>query len=276
MKPSYAVLIPIAAAVVGCASPVPVAQNFELTRQKVARAAHHWDVVAEDVVSQTLQSVAEKPQLQGRGFFVTPTRNTAFEVAFRDFMITHLVQRGATVSECKIGSPAVPGFARDGADVEVRYHTQIIVHSGRGWDYQPPRLTLLASGVAVLREIFLDDHEVAGALTGVALAEWWAGHMARPTRTELIVTTTVVENNRFVMRTKDIYYVPDGDAPLFTQKVARRSMCPEDKTMAADDTAERLPQEIVTELARQEMLERDMRRTNSQWKPTTQPPAYSF
>lgn len=168
------------------------------------------------------------------------------------------------------------GFARDGADVEVRYHTQLIVHSGRGWDYQPPRLTILASGVAVLREIFLADHEVAGALTGAALTDWWAGHMARPTRTEVIVTTTVVENNRFVMRTKDIYYVPDGDATLFTQKVAQRGMCPEEKTMAANDDAETLPQEIVTELSRQEMLKRDMRRTNPDWKPTTQPTAYSF
>ena len=77
--------------------------------------------MTEAAASQALRLVAEKPQLQGRGFFVSPTRNTAFEVAFRDFMITHLVQRGASVSECKIGSPAVPGFARDGADVEVRY-----------------------------------------------------------------------------------------------------------------------------------------------------------
>jgi len=85
MKQSYAVLIPLAVVVVGCASPVPVAQNFELTRQKVARAAHHWDVVAEDVVDQTLRSVAEKPQLQGRGLYVGQARSTAFDVAFRNF-----------------------------------------------------------------------------------------------------------------------------------------------------------------------------------------------
>lgn len=268
MKAGYALVLPVVAVMVGCASPMPVAQNFEMTHQKVARAAHHWDVVAEDAVSQTLQSIAEKPQLQGRGVYVAPTRSTAFDAAFRSFMITHLVQGGAAVSECKVISPAKPGFAQDGADVEVRYETQLIVHSGRGPDYQPPRLTVLASGVAVLREIFLAGHETTGTLTGVALAEWWAGHLARPTRTELIVTTTVVENNRFVMRTKDIYYVPDGDARLFTQKVAQRSVCPGEKTMSADDTSGQLSPEITVELARQEMHEREMRRINPLWQPT--------
>lgn len=275
MKASYALLIPIAAAVVGCASPMPVAENFQLSHQKVARAAHHWDVVAGDVAGQTLQAIADRPQLQGRGVYVAPARSTAFEVAFRSFMITNLVQSGATVSECKIGTPAGKGFSADGADVEVRYDTQVVVHSVRGPDYQPPRLTVLAAGVAVVREVFLGGDNIAGTLSGVALAEWWAGHLARPTRTELIVTTTVVENNRFVMRTKDIYYVPDGDVRLFSQKIADRSVCPGDKKVVMDD-AELVPKEVSAEIARQEMIERDMKRTNPQWKPSGQATSYSF
>lgn len=276
MKAAYALAVPVVAVMVGCASPLPVAQNFELSHQKVARAAHHWDVVADDVVGQTLRTISEKPQLQGRGVYVAPTRNTAFDAAFRSFMITHLVQRGATVSECKVGSSASPGFAQDGPDVEIRYDTQLVVHSGIGSNYQPPRLTVLASGVAVLREVFLGGDVVAGTLTGVALAEWWAGHLARPTRTELIVTTTVVENNRFVMRTKDIYYVPDGDARLFTQKVATRSACPGEKVAASEDVRGDLATDISAELYRKEMHEREMRRINPQWRATSAPFSYSY
>lgn len=277
MKHRYALLIPIAVAVtvVGCASPMPVAKNFELSQQKVARAVHHWDVVAGDVAGQTLQAIADRPQLQGRGIYVAPARSTAFEVAFRSFMITNLVQSGATVSECKVGTPTGAGFSADGADVVVRYDTQVVVHSGRGADYQPPRLTVLAAGVAVVREIFLGGENVAGTLSGLALAEWWAGHLAKPTRTELIVTTTVVENNRFVMRTKDVYYVPDGDVRLFSQKVADRSVCPSDRTVAVEE-GDGVPKEIATELARQELIERDMKRINPQWKPRNQGTSYSF
>lgn len=275
MKLSYALLIPIAVVVVGCASPMPVARNFELSQQKVARAAHHWDVVAGDVAGQTLQAIADRPQFQGRGIYVAPARSTAFEVAFRNFMITNLVQSGALVSECRVGKPTGAGFVAESSDVEVRYDTQVVVHSGREADYQPPRLTVLAAGVAVVREIFLSGENVAGTLSGVALAEWWAGHLARPTRTELIVTTTVVENNRFVVRTKDIYYVPDGDVRLFSQKIADRSACPGDKKVAMDD-GELVPKEVTAEIARQEMIARDMKRTNPQWKPSGQATSYSF
>lgn len=275
MKHRYALLIPFAALVVGCASPLPVAENFPLSHQKVARAAHHWDVVAGDVAGQTLQAIADLPQLQGRGIYVAPARSTAFEVAFRNFMITNLVQGGAAVSECRVGTPVGKGFSADGADVEVRYDTQVVVHSGRGPDYQPPRLTVLTAGVAVVREIFLGGDNIAGTLSGVALAEWWAGHLARPTRTELIVTTTVVENNRFVMRTKDIYYVPDGDVRLFSQKISDRSACPSDGKVATNE-GELVPKEVTAEIARQEMIERDMKRTNPQWKPRGQATSYSF
>ena len=59
MKKNYAVLASTVVALVGCASPAPVAQNFPLSYQQVARTAHHWDVVAEDVVSQTMQAIAD-------------------------------------------------------------------------------------------------------------------------------------------------------------------------------------------------------------------------
>lgn len=262
MNYSYALLIPVAAAVVGCASPVPVAQNFSLTHQKVARTAHHWDVVAEDVVEQTMQAMADKPQLQSRGVYVSPTRNTAFNTAFREFMITHLVDRGANVSVCKTATQSGPGFSGEGKDVEVQYDTQLVVHANAGPEYQPPMLTVLASGIAVVRNTALAGHVTSATLGGIAAADWWAGYLASPSRAEIIVTTTIAENNRFVARKSDIYYVPDGDTKLFVQKIAARSMCPSERT--AKTSAEDL--EVDQEIARQEMIERGQARSNPQWR----------
>lgn len=276
MNYSYALLIPVAAAVVGCASPAPVAQNFPLSYQQLARTAHHWDVVAEDVINQTMQAIADKPQLQSRGVHVTPARNSAFNTAFREFMITHLVDRGASVSVCKVGHAASPGFAAEGADVDVQYDSQLIVHGDDTPNYAPGRLTALASGVAVIRNIAKPDFpDVNAALIGAGvLGDLAGGLAASPTRTEIIVTTTIVDQNRFVVRKSDVYYVPDADAQLFMQRVAQRFPCPDDKT--ASSGGERL-NEAEVEQARREMHAREMRRINPQWRPANvQPAAYSY
>lgn len=261
------VLVPMVAVVVGCASPVPVAQNFPLTYQRVAGAAHHWDVVAQDVVEQTVKALATTPQLQQRGIYVVPARSTAFNVAFREMMITHLVTGGTRVSECPVDRPAGPGFSF-ARDVDLKYDTQVIVHGDAPRDIQPGQFTVLASGVAVLREIALGGEATPAVIGGVAFAEWWSAYRASPTRTEIIVTTTVVEDNRFVLRRKDVYYVPDGDAGLFAQRVARRSACPNDASLADAGT-----REAESEYARRALIEREMRRVNPNWKSGA---AYSY
>lgn len=276
MKRRYALLIPAITAMFGCASPVPVAENFPLSYQKVARTAHHWDVVADDVVSQTLQAISEKQQLQGRGIFVPAGRSTAFNTAFRDLLITRFVDSGAAVSVCRNAPGAKGGFAMDSPDVEVQYETQIISHADQPPYYRPGELTILASGVAVAYNVAaasLTRAQGTGAVIGLAaLADWGLGHVAAPTRTEVIVTTTIAERNRFVVRRSDIYYVPDGDAKLFVQRVARQSVCSED--MPASSAAVSNPADV--ELARQEQMARDMRRVNPEWRGPTQQTSWSY
>lgn len=270
MKTNYAVLASAVVALVGCASPAPVPVNFSLSHQKVARTAHHWDVVADDVVTETLREIVEKPLLQGRGVYVSQTKNTAFNAAFREFMITHMVNRGANVSVCKAGMvKAGGGFAPEAPDVEVMYDVQLVKHGAELPKYQPPRWTVLAAGVAVARDAFLMGHETTGTIGGIAFSEWWAGHYANPPKAEIIVTTTIAENNRFVSRKSDIYYVPEADSKLFIQRVAQRTVCPGDKAMAIDDGAA----EADREVARQEIIERGQARTNPEWRSSM---AYSY
>lgn len=270
MRSGYAMLIPITVVIVGCASPAPVPVNFALTHQKVARTAHHWDVVADDVVSETLRAITEKPQLQGRGVYISHTKNTAFNVAFREFMITHMVNQGADVSVCKSDMrTGRGGFTPEAPDVEVNYDIQFVKHGGQLPKYQPPRWTVLAAGVAVARDAFLAGDETTATIGGIAFGEWWAGHYANPPQAEIIVTTTIAENNRFVSRKSDIYYVPEADSKLFVQRVAQRTVCPGEKNVAMDDGAA----EASREVTRQEIIERGQARTNPQWRNST---SYSY
>lgn len=271
-------LSPLALAVLGCASPVPVAHNFPASEQLVARTAHHWDVVAQDVVAQTTAAIAANPVLQKRGIFVPrPDRSTAFNVVFRDFLVNNMVNQGLSVSVCEPTQSSGTGFSMEGADVEVQYDARVIGHGTYLPRYIPGSITALAAGVSVIYNMAENmssaNAVAAGAGAGLAvLADVAASNLARPTQTELIVTTTITENNRYIMRKSAIYYVPDADADLFSQRVSHRSRCPQDKNapVAQTDTTD----EADVEASRQAMVNRAMSRSNPDWRPASV--AYSY
>lgn len=271
MKGVHVLLIPTALAVVGCASPVPVAQNASLSSQDVARSARHWDVVADDVVEQTIDTLESEEALQGRPLFVAASAQpSAFNRAFREFLVTRLVADGRAVAVCR-ASPAKTkeGFAAEGAQIEVTYDTQLVRHGAdlSAYDNEPRKFTWLAAGVLVahqLSEVHLST--TAGgavAVAGAAFIDWWRGRSSEATRTEIVVTTTISENNRFVMRRSDIYYVPDEDATLYSHWGRKtNSNCP-DETTIASGTAQT---EEEIENARMAVVARDMWRVNPVWR----------
>lgn len=257
----------LALSVVGCKAPVPVAENFPLAYQKVARTAHHWDVIAEDVVNQASRTLAASQQLQGRPLLVVPpTRNTAFDAVFNDFLINRMVDRGMQVNVCE---PSGTGMIID-PEVKVKYHARVIVHS-KAPQYRPGLLTALAASVFVARSVAISDDISTDAqgLVGVAaagLADVAIGHLPLATRTEVVVTTTIEENNRFVMRRSDIYYVPDGDINLFVRRVSQNSLCPSSKRNE-NASASVEEKEEAEQAARHQLFVKNMRHRDPNWHP---------
>ena len=99
---SLAVLAGAVATLVGCAqrAPIPVAENFEYTSQPKVRSAGHWDLVSRDVVNQTLSTLDKAGVAPNTPLHVSlPANATQFETAFREFLITKLVQNGAVVQQ---------------------------------------------------------------------------------------------------------------------------------------------------------------------------------
>lgn len=257
----------------GCASPTPVAHNFPLSFQKVARTAQHWNVVANDVVEQTTEALQSNEILKGRPVFVSEAPATAFNVAFRDFMINHLVEQGLAVNVCKSVPTKGGGFTNDAPEVEIQYKTQLLAHGRTMPAYQPGLLTVLASGVAVARRVGewnlgSSESDVAN-IGAAALVDLGLGHLAAAPRTEIVVTTTISENNRFLVRRSDIYYVPEADASMFFRRVSRQlsSACPSATPASASSE---LPKPAVDAFAEQQsrwqMIETGMRRSNPDWR----------
>ena len=208
---SLAVLAGAVATLAGCAyrSPIPLAENFELTVQPKVRSAGHWEVISNDVVAQTLSTLDKTGMAPGTQLHVAlPPNPSAFDLAFRDFLITKLVQSGAPVLQD-------PGQA-----LNVTYNTQVVRHNSPRPHFIPGQFTMIAAGLMAaygLRHEHL-DLQLLAALGATSLADYGASiNSGGPTNTELILTTTVTRGGQYLTRKTDVYYLENADTSLFTR-----------------------------------------------------------
>ena len=209
---SLAVLAGAVATLVGCAqrAPIPVAENFEYTSQPKVRSAGHWDLVSRDVVNQTLSTLDKTGVAPNTPLHVSlPANATQFETAFREFLITKLVQNGAVVQQ------------NLGQALEVSYGIQVVRHNSDRPHFIPGMFTMLAAGVGAaygLRLEHVDTKIIAGLGLAVAADVANSINSGGPTHTEMILTTTVSRAGQYVVRKTDVYYLEDADTPLFMRK----------------------------------------------------------
>ena len=206
---SLAVRAGAVATLVGCATraPIPLAENFELTVQPKVRSAGHWELVSRDVVAQTLATLDKAGVAPGTQLHVAlPLNPSSFDLAFRDFLITKLVQSGAPVQQ-------MPGQTLD-----VTYHAQLVRHNSERPHFIPGQFTMLAAGLMVaygLRHEHIDA-QMLGALGLTAAADYGASiNSGGPTNTEMVLTTTVARGGQYIARKTDVYYLENADTPLF-------------------------------------------------------------
>ena len=170
------------------------------------QAAHHWDVLASDVANQINNQLVISDFID-KAVFVKNTcgtdsfpceqgETTQFNEGFRDLLITRLVNFGVPTS-----------FEKKVADIEVNYKVQVIYHASNRYTMAPGALTALTAAVSVFRH-------APSALQAIALA---AGlDIANSTSPmnghyEVIITTSMVTDEKYLFRTSDIYYINDPD-----------------------------------------------------------------
>lgn len=206
---SLAVIAGAVATLSGCAyrSPIPLAENFELTVQPKVRSAGHWELVSNDVVAQTLSTLDKVGVAPGTKLHVAlPGNPSSFDLAFRDFLITKLVQSGA------------PVLQNPGQTLDVTYNTQLVRHNSPRPHFVPGQFTMIAVGLMAaygLRHEHLDAQLLA-TLGLTSLADYGSSiNSGGPTNTEMILTTTVTRGGQYVVRKTDVYYLENADTPLF-------------------------------------------------------------
>lgn len=189
----------------GCTR-IPQPSGYKFTEQQKMQALHHWDILANDVANQINTTLIEQGYLTspvyvqhscGQPDPCGPGETFPFDEGFNDLLTTQLVHFG------------VPTSAEKRADaLVVDYKVQVVYHQTHRFQWaRPGLLTALASGVVVLHDAPWQIATMAGAAAADALltTSVLSGHY------EVIITTSIVDNNLYLMRTSNIYYINDPD-----------------------------------------------------------------
>ena len=189
-------------------SSVPLVDGFEPSTQKKLASSHHWDVVASDVANQMAQTLSKSDYLRGRPVYISPpVDNSVFSRAFQSLLLTRMIDAGFSVSTKRDGS------------AETRIETQVVRHSSDRRLKYPGALTMLAGGVMVARNVAIHMSGDAQAIATLGLigAVDAAASLApeAPSKTELIVTTSITAESKYIARQSDVYYLADDDIQLF-------------------------------------------------------------
>lgn len=195
---------------------VPRADNYPVSAQKKARAVHHWDVLAEDVAGRIAEKLQGKAEQQA--VYVVPAADSAFHQGFRKLLISQLLAKGVEVGTQPTG-------------LDVRFDAQIVRHHSKVSNSVQLKATSLAAGIAVVRDLTFQHSATAYTLIGLAAAGGYdAAKLALdgsasggPTRTEVLVTTTVEARQRYLASSSDVYYIEREDASLYSQQDDGRS-----------------------------------------------------
>lgn len=209
-KPLVAALMCLPLLTTACSqlAGMPSADPFPDAALRKVKSAEHWNVIAGDVAVQTA-GLRDRPELQGKSLYVSASDGSDFSRGFQTMLISKLVNNGLNVATKPEGA------------VEVKYEAQVVRHLAGQGDYQPGTVAALAGGILVARQIAVSGASATGKAVGVTALVAGADLLAAnvklhsATNTEVIITTSLIDNNRFLMRKTDVYYVDDAEGVMF-------------------------------------------------------------
>lgn len=185
---------------------IPQPASYAYSEQQKMQASHHWDVLASDVANQINNQLIQSDYVD-KAVFVKSTcgsdavpcergQTTQFNEAFRDLLITRLVHFGVPTS-----------IEKQVADIKVDYKVQVVYHAANRSTIAPGALTMLTAAILVVRNAPAEVQALALA-AGLDIMNSAAprnGHY------EVIITTSMVADGKYLFRTSDIYYINDPD-----------------------------------------------------------------
>jgi hypothetical protein len=174
--------------------------------QQEMESASHWNVLANDIANRINKELMRQNYLTAsvhvRHSCGKPGQCGAydtfpFDEGFNDLLTTQLVNFGINTV-----------IAPENANLLVDYKVQAVYHpSDWGtWNWpKPGMLTVLAAGISVIHDAPWGIIPVAGAIDAFRVNYHDSGYY------EVIITTSIIDKKRYVMRSSDIYYINNAD-----------------------------------------------------------------
>ena len=186
---------------------IPEPIGYPHSSQEKMQAAHHWNVLARDMANSINNELIRSDFLD-TAVFVKQTCGsdrepcpqqaaTEFDEGFRDLLITEMVSFGIPTS-------AIP----DSEAITINYKVQTVRHhSNRLRTLRPGLITALTTAVTVMRNA---PAELL-AISLAAGADYANTTYAKTSNVEVIITASMVFNNKYLFRSSNIYYINGGD-----------------------------------------------------------------
>ena len=187
-------------------SQAPVATTYPYTEQQRMQAAHHWNVLARHEATSILQ----RERVRNRDLYISEADHGElraysggeFERGFRTLLTSELVSRGANLT-------TVPTTNSANVTIDV----EVVEHRDRDF-VRPPvgAFTALTAGIAVATIPFNNWSEPAlGLIPAGMVADTTSGSWTHTGNEEIIVTTQIIDGERILYSSSNIYYINAGD-----------------------------------------------------------------
>lgn len=190
----------VLAAVTGCATGQ---HGSFFSGQEEMESVSQWNVLANHVADRISKELMQKQYLHASVYVrpgcgnCGPNEKFSFDEGFNDLLTTQLVNFGiSTVTAPENGA------------LTVTYKVQAVYHPTDfrklSWP-KPGMLIALAAGIVVLEDAPWEIVAAATAFDIFRVNYQPSGHY------EVIITTSIVDDKRYVMRSSDIYYINSAD-----------------------------------------------------------------
>ena len=191
----------------GCTASIPEPVNFPYSQQQKIQASQHWQVLADDLANRINNELILTDHINSAVYIKSAcneksnpcnsNQKSSFNEAFNDLLITSMVNYGIPTRDNK----------KKGT-LEIGYKVQVVHHTAkRIRTLQPGILTAVSAAIVVLRDA---PTELLFLATG-AMADIANTNLTFNGQYEVIITTSIVDKDKYLFRASDIYYINDKD-----------------------------------------------------------------
>ena len=194
-------------------SQVPIPTGYHLSAQYKMQALYHWSLLAEDIANLLKARFETEKIALSEPVYIASFGTAPFEKAFRELLITRMVEKGLAVSDR-------PCPLLLDAGIQIVTHAREIIRTPMGV-YKS-----LAPGLYVKRDIPLAGWEgrtraVEKVVRSAEINTEAGRYTVALPKNEIMITTSLTSDGRYVLRNSAIYYIEDSDWSHYVRKTPR-------------------------------------------------------